>query len=92
MNTWKNLYEDLKITLPQKLIPLNLVLFFLIPAIRLGIYVNNLTIYYIVKIPLLYICCLIIPLLIFYIITCTTLILDDILKKQPLDSFWSYYL
>lgn len=92
MDTRKNLDVKPTTLISRKLFPLNLIIFLLIPAIRLGIYVSNLTIHYLIKIPLLYICCLTIPLLIFYIVTCTTFILDDIFEEKTLNNFWSYYL
>lgn len=92
MDIQKNLNEKPTTLISRKLFPLNLILFFFIPAIKLGIYVNNIKICYLIKIPLLYICCLTIPLLIFYVVTCTTFILDDIFKKETLNNFWYYYL
>lgn len=92
MDTPKNLDGNTKIKLSQKLIPLNLILFLIFPTIFFGKYIYSLTIHYIFKIPLYYICCLTIPLFIFYIITCTTIILDDIFEKKTLDNFSSYYL
>lgn len=92
MDTQKNLDGNTKITLSQKLIPLNLILFFIFPAIFFWKEIYSLTIHYIFKIPLYYIGCITVPLLIFYLVTCTTIILDDIFDKKPLDNISSYYL
>ena len=93
MHIRKNkLLNNVLVTFPKKIIALYFVLFFVIPAIFFGTLIISLKIYLLIKLLLIYVFCIVIPLIVLYLAICTTHLLVDIFTKNKRKRFIDYYI
>lgn len=92
MNIQKKPKLNSNLDFVTKLLPLNFILFYLLPSLLFGKFIINLNTFILIKLFFLYVFCLSIPLLFLYLAICTSIILGDIFLHNKLKRFLDYYL